>query len=209
MLAAVGFVVAALVIGIFLAYRLRAGYPAVSYRVLNRGEAAFLSAAAETFFPATPGLPVDGLSAGLPEWVDRYLAALPTRQRGLLRALFLLFEQATLVFPARGVGAFRRFSAMSSEQRLAYLEGWERSRLHPRRLALTALRAVLVLGYVSNEQNLARLGLTRWEIEPVVVPADLLYPPVGRSRDAIAASPSDLDRGAPRPPLRPAVGEGA
>lgn len=193
----------------FVTWRFRIGYPVTRHVVLGRGEAAFLAAAAETLFPSPDGPLLDGRDADLPGYADRYLRALPIRQRRLIRAMFLLFEQATLIFPARGVGAFRRFSAMSPEQRNRYFEGWAGSRLYLRRMAFTALKAVLIMGYVGRDENLRALGLEPFAIEPVVCEADLLYPPIGAPRSAIALTRADLSDRAPRAPLRTGAGEGA
>lgn len=199
----------------FVTWRLRIGYPPTSHAVIGRGDAAFLAAAAETLFPSPDGPLLDGRDADLPGYADRYLAALPVRQRRLIRALFVLFEQATLVFPARGVGAFRRFSSMTPDQRRAYLESWARSRLYLRRMALNALKAVMIMGYVGRDENLRALGLEPFEIAPVVCEADLLYPPIGQSRSAIRLTRADVNADAPRVPLRAAgsaaaaAGEGA
>lgn len=200
--------VVSIVLVLFLARRLWVGYPPARHAALGRAEAAFVAAAAETLFPAGAGLPLDGRAADLPSYADAYLQALPGRQQRLIRALFLLFEQATLIFPARGVGAFRRFSSMSPDQRRTYLEGWAKSRLALRRMAFAALKAVLILGYVGREENLRALGLAPWAIEPVVCQADLLYPPIGQPRSAIVYTEADLDTGGPRPPLRAGAVEG-
>ncbi len=208
MLGGVIVLVALFVIGLFVVYRAWLGYPPSRRAVIGRGEVAFLEAAAETFFPPGERMPVDGRAADLPGYADGYLVLLPTRQRYLIRALFVLFEQATLIFPARGVGAFRRFSSMSPEQRRAYLEGWATSRLYLRRMALDALKAVLIMGYLGHEENLRALGLAPWQIEPVVCEADLLYPPIGRPRSAVRYSRADLTHERPRARLREASAAG-
>lgn len=195
-------IVGLLVIGLFFVYRAWLGYPPSHHRVLGRGEAAFLTAAAETIFPGGAGLPLDGKAADLPGYADQYLDQLGVRQRRLIRAMFVLFEQATMIFPARGVGAFRRFSSMAPEQRQSYLAGWEGSRLYLRRMAFSALKAVLIMGYLGREENLRALGLAPWEIEPVVCEADLLYPPIGQPRSAIRWTRADLSSEQPRTPLR-------
>lgn len=202
-------VVALIVIAAFVGYRGWLGYPAARHACLSRGEAAFLTAAAETLFPPDPGLPLDGRAADLPGYADEYLAVLPARQRRLIRALLVLFEQATLIFPARGVGAFRRFSSMAPAQRKTYLEGWANSRLYLRTMAFDALKAVLILGYLGREENLGALGLAPWSIEPVVCPADLLYPPIGQPRSAVHWTEADLTHERPRAPLRAAAPERA
>jgi len=192
--------VASVLLALVLVRRLWLGYPPVGHVALGRGEAAFVTAAAETFFPPDDRLPLDGRAADLPGYVDRYLRVLPPRQRVLIRALFLLFEQATLLFPARGVGAFKRFSSMNAHQRRLYVEGWASSRLVLRRKAFDALKAVLVLGYLGREENLRALGLEPWSIEPVLHPADRRYPPIGRPT---SAGPRDAGEAVARPPAGP------
>lgn len=191
-------------IGLFAAYRLRWGYPRPQrdLQVIGKGEAAFLDAAAETLFPPDEGMPLSGAEADLPGYADRYLAVLPIKQRRLIRALFLLFEQGTLLWPARGVGAFGRFSALSPEQRLRVLRGWEQSRLAPRRMAFTALKAVLILGYMGRPESLAALGMSAWSIESPIVEADLIYPPIGKGRKEIAYTRADLTDPIDERPLR-------
>jgi len=206
----VSIVVAILVIGLFGLHRLR-GYPRPkeSYVVINAGEAAFLAKAAETLFPETPQMARSGSEVDLPGYADGYLQTLPSRQRNLIRALFMLFEQGTLFFPARGVGGFRRFSAMSPAQRASVLEAWDQSRLHLRRVAITALKALLIMGYFGHRENLERLGLTPFEIESPVCEADLLYPPIGEARSAIAYTEADLTREPNVAPLRGLESPGA
>lgn len=178
-----------LVIGLGLlgSWRVLAGYAAdaAPRAVLARRETAFVQAAAEVLFPPSEGLPLSGAQADLPGYADGYLADLPARQRGLVRALFALFEQATLIWPAPGRGGFKRFSSLSFEQRLAVLEAWEGSRSSLRRMCLTALKAVLILGYVGHPESLAALGLAPWKIDSPQVAADFLYPPIGQGPDAI------------------------
>ena len=103
---------------VFMTYRFFWGYPETRcpYSMIGKGEAAFLDAAAETLFPPGAGMPISGGQADLPGYAEAYLSELPRTQRRLIRALFFLFEQSPLLWPARGVGAFRRFSFLSPEQ---------------------------------------------------------------------------------------------
>ena len=192
---------------LFLLRRVLAGYPPVArgFVVLARREVAFLETAAETIFPPSPDLPLSGGEADMPGYADRYLAALPGRQRGLVRALFPLFEHATLVWPARGRGGRRRFSALRPEQRMDALRGWESSRFSLRRMCLTALKAILILGYVGHPETLAALGLARWKIESPRVEADFLYPPIGEGKDRVAPPDPAFAPPAPAPPLVPGL----
>ena len=187
-------------LGLLGFWRALAGYAAdASPRaVLARRETAFVQAAAEVLFPPSEELPLSGAQADLPGYADGYLADLPARQRGLVRALFALFEQATLIWPAPGPGGFKRFSSLSAAQRLAVLKAWQGSRSSLRRMCLTALKAVLILGYVGHPESLAALGLAPWKIDSPKVSADFLYPPIGQGPEAILQTGSaEAGDGAP------------
>lgn len=199
----------------YAAWRLFGGYPrgAQPCEVLAPREVVFLTAAAEAIFPPGGAIPASGGEAGIPRYVDRYLAANPTRMRRLMRMLFLLVEQATFFLPAPGRGGRRRFSALTVEQRVAALRGWQRSRWFPRRLVFTTLRAILTMGYLSHPPVLRQLGLAPLAVEPPIVEADLLYPPVGMGPEAIRFDESDLTAPSagipldPDGPLHPAYAE--
>ena len=107
----------------YAVYRLAGGYPPSRKptSLLARHEAAFLDTAAEAMFPSGGAIPLSGLEADVPGYVDRYLAALHPRKRLQIRLLLMFFEQATIFFPAPGRLGFRRFSSLSVEQRLAAL----------------------------------------------------------------------------------------
>jgi hypothetical protein len=190
---------------LFLAQRLRLGYPRprTPHQILSRGEAAFLDAAAATFFPAGGAMALSGLEADLPARTDRYLTSLPERQRGLIRALLLLFEHATLVFPASGFGGFRRFSSLAPAERLEVLESWAGSRLYLRRTGFTALKAVLLMAYFGHPECLRQLGLSPWEMPEALCEADLLYPPmIGEPPSRSGLAPADVTPPSDGTPLR-------
>ncbi|MFP8875268.1 MAG: hypothetical protein VCB42_12270 [Myxococcota bacterium] len=174
-------------------YRLFLGYPRPrgDLRVLAAREAAFLDAAAEAMFPPGSDIPLSGRGADLPGYVDRWLQVVPARQRVLIRLLVLLVEQATLFFPAPRLG-FRRFSALGRKQQAAALRAWGSSRLAPRRLVFTALRAILTMGYLGHPVVLRHVGLAPYAIESPVLPADLLYPRVGQHPATIPWTERDL-----------------
>jgi hypothetical protein len=179
---------------VLLIRRVFFGYPSAGRRfaVIARRDAAFLEAAAEAMFPAGGALPLSGHEADLPSYVDGMLGSLPRRLRFQIRALFLLVEHATLVFPPPGPRRFRRFSALRPKQRVAVLEGWTESRLFARRLAFTALRTVLTMGYLGHPVTLRHLRLAPYELATPVCEADLLYPRVGAHPDSIEFTPADL-----------------
>lgn len=187
--------VLSLVVLIFLAQRSGLGYarPTSELAHLSRGEAALLGAAGATFVPETGGqLARAGHEVDVPVAVDRHLQALSPEKRREIRALLLLFEHATLLFPARGVGGFRRFSSLSDAQRAQVLEGWATSGLYLRRALFSALKGVVVLAYVSDDANRGALHVAPFEITSPIIEADLLYPPIGSSGDDIAYGPDDL-----------------
>jgi hypothetical protein len=161
------------------------------FEVLAPREAAFLAASADALYPAGGPVPPSGSEAGIPEYVDRYLGAVPARVRLLMRLLFMLVEQATILFPGPGRGGRRRFSSLGPRQQVAALEGWQRSRYFPRRLVFTSLRAVLTMGYFAAPAVLRELRLAPYAIRSPIADADLLYPPIGLGPQAIAYRPGD------------------
>jgi hypothetical protein len=207
----VSLVLAFIAVGFLVYRRLLAGYSKADrhFVFLRRREETFLAATAEVLFPTTDALPLSGGEADLPGYADQYLQALPVRQRNLVRALFVLFEQGTLIWPAPGRGGFKRFSSLSPHQRLAVLRNWESSGLYLRRMCLTALKAVLILGYVGHPQSLSALGLAPWKIESPRVEADFLYPPIGQTRDRLPDSSRSRSSSPLSPPLIPGVDQEA
>jgi hypothetical protein len=188
----------------FFVWRRLGRYPPLppGLSALSSREAAFLSAASDAMLPAGGALAPSGSQAGIPEYVDRYLAAVPKRTRTLMRLLFLLVEQATLVFPGPGRGGRQRFSRLSTSQQVAVLEGWQRSSHFLRRLVFTSLRAILMMGYFADPAVLRAMGLAPYRIRPPVCEADLLYPPIGKGPDAIRYSRADLTPPSDGSPLR-------
>jgi hypothetical protein len=175
--------------------RVFGGYPTLSQptQVLRRREMALLAAVADGVFPAGGAIAESGREAEIPAYVDRLAAASQRRQRVLMRLLLFLFEHATLVFPAPGgLRGMRRFSGLLPAQREAVLEGWRTSRLFPRRLVFTSLRALCTLGYFAHPGVLRALRLAPFAISTPVCEADLWIPPIGASRASIQLVRSDL-----------------
>lgn len=182
--------------------RVFAGYPGPGLTCLAPREAAFAVAASEAMFPSGGAIPESGPDAGIPAFLDRYVAAVPPQVRLLMRLLFFLVEHATLFFPAPAPRGWRRFSSLDHEQRVAVLDGWRASRLFPRRLVFTSLRAMLTMGYFADPAVLRRIGLAPFAVETPVCEADLLYPPIGRPRAEIRYGPQDLSPANEGTPLR-------
>jgi len=194
-----------LVLAVLLALGLRrvfAGYPGPGLGCLAPREAALVASASEAMFPTGGEIPESGPDAGIPAFLDRYVATVPPQVRLLMRLLFFLVEHATLVFPGPAPRGWRRFSALDHEQRIAVLEGWRTSRLFPRRLVFTSLRAMLTMGYFADPAVLRRIGLAPFAVGTPVCEADLLYPRIGRPRSEIRYGPGDLTPPSDGTPLR-------
>jgi hypothetical protein len=173
---------------LFLAYP----WPRDRYQVIAPREAAFLDAVGETTFPPGGSIPISGSEADITGRLDRMLAALPGKQRGLIRALFMLVEQAPLFFPAPGAGGLRRFSALRAEQREAVLRGWLESRFFARRLAFGALRALLTMAYLETPAVARHLNLAHYDFDSPICEADRLYPPIGQRPEDNPLRAADL-----------------
>ena len=179
----------------YAVFRVFLGYPppARPMAVLARSEVAFVAGAAEATFPAGGGIPASGLDAELPGYTDRLIAAAQPRQRFLMRLLFFLFEHATLFFPAPGRAGCRRFSSLAPRAAQAVLEGWRTSRLFPRRLVFTSLRAICTMGYFARPGRAARAraravrDATRRSARPISG-----IRAIGAPRAAIRLTPADL-----------------
>lgn len=195
-----------LFIALIIVYRrLLSDYPPepAGLAVLHRGEAAFVDSAAEVLFPSGAGLPVAGVDAHLPHYVDRHLAALPRLKCWQIRALFFLFEHMTVVYPGDEPGGRHRFSKLSVASRGSVLQ---RLVDHPHSLPRTlfmALRAILVLGYLGHPANLFDLGVAPFEIEPGVSDAELLFPRIGGLVTSIGFELADRSNPSALGPLDP------
>ena len=202
----------ALIVIALVGLRVFAGVPRPEQpaRHVSNAELAFLRAASIAFVPpVVDGLPRSGDTVDLVGFLDRYLGGLPPHQRRRIRAMLWFFEHSTLLLPARGPRGFRRFSKLEAEQQRALLESWAESRIGTRRALLTALRAFVIMGVMSDETNLHELGLAPWsDLASPTIETDLLYPEVGASRDSITLRERDLTPVRDVTPLR-REGEGA
>ncbi len=198
-------------------WRVFLGYPAprTPLLCLARREAATVDAVAEAMFPPGGSIPASGLEANAPRYLDRLLDVSHPRIRLLVRLLFFLVEHATLFFPAPGRLGLRRFSALSFDQRVAVLDGWNHSRLFARRLVFTSLRALMTLAFFAHPPVARALRVAPYAIESPVREADLLYPRVGAPSSTIPYTAADLSPERALPPiaydapLHPAWAEGA
>ncbi|HIK84794.1 MAG: hypothetical protein ABGX04_08215 [Myxococcales bacterium] len=171
--------------------------------VLHRGEAVFVESAAEVLFPGGAGLPVAGIDARLPHYVDRHISALPRSKRWQIRALFALFEHLPLFFPGNDPGGRGRFSSLPPASRASVLDRLESHSNALVRMVFMALRAVLVLGYLGHPANLRDLGVAPFAISAAVSDAELLYPRIGGLVSSIELQLSDRTDPSGLEPLDP------
>ncbi|MFT5443607.1 MAG: hypothetical protein ACI8W3_002657 [Myxococcota bacterium] len=181
-------------VGLLAVRRFFFGYPIPQKRfaVLAPREVAFLSATAEVMFPAGGAIPISGTEADLPSYADQFLRSVDKGKRWEIRALFMLFEQATLFFPGGGASGWRRFSSLSLEQRELVLQGWHQSPQFLRQILFVALRAVLTMGYLGHPAVTRHLRVAPYAFDTPICEADLLYPAVGQHPDTIKYTREDL-----------------
>jgi hypothetical protein len=188
--------IAAVVVVVMLALggrRVLLGYPkpSRSYRRLRPREIALLRAATDAMFPARGAIPVSGADVDAPRYVDAWFDLLHPMRRLQIRLLLFFFEHVTLFFWAPGPRGWRRFSALSLQQRIEVLRQWYASRWFARRLVFTALRSVLGIVYLGHPATMRFLHVAPYDFPSPVVDADVLYPPIGRGPEEIPFDPED------------------
>ena len=173
--------------------RVLLGYPSASheYSRLRPREIALLGTATDAMFPARGAVPVSGAEVDAPRYVDAWFELLHPKKRFQIRLLLLAFEQATLLFWAPGPRGWRRFSALSLQQRIEVLRAWHSSRWFVRRLAFTALRSGLGIAYLGHPATMRYLRVAPYDFESPVLDADVLYPPIGQGPEAVVYGPED------------------
>jgi hypothetical protein len=131
--------------------------PACTLKFLAPREYAIVAALADTLFP--PGNPIGlcGTEARVPEYVDRWLAAMQPDKAGEYRAMLLLFEHGTLAFGLRA----RRFTDLAQSARERYLRHWETSGIYARRALVGGLKTTLGFAYFAYPGVESRLGIAR------------------------------------------------
>ena len=144
-------------------------------------------ALAETVFPADDPRHVRSDDAHVVEYLDDLLAAVEPRERAMMRALLALFDlQQAAATPLRPT----LFSWARPEDRAKSLDGWDKSRLYPRRAAFQAIRSLLLWAYVDNPDVERSIGIERgttvvdrlraagWKVGDPVAPPEHLPPGV-------------------------------
>lgn len=129
--------------------------------LLSPREQATLAAAADAFFPPDGPIPVSGTDAGAVRYFDAYLRRAPHTQRLLTRLLFAFTEYSPLWFgPVR-----RRFSRLSLQQRISFLDTAFTSSIYFRRVTFISLRTLMTMAYLSNREVARHLNMAR-DLDP-------------------------------------------
>ena len=126
--------------------------PAPGASVLSEHELRVVRALAEVMFPGAP-FPVDGITAGVAEEVDRIVGEVlePIHASGF-RTLLHAVEWGTLA--SRG----QRFSALPADDRREVLETWGDPTVFARRVAGDSFKVVLGMAYFNHPEVLAHMG---------------------------------------------------
>lgn len=130
-------------------------------KCLTQSEARTVRAIGQTLFPRGNELGIDGLDAGITNYIDTYLADLTVWERTKVRALFAAIEFGPA---ARSMDKSRRFSSVSVDERLEYLEAWAHSALVLRRMAYKALRYLMGLAYISSGAVASQIGIEETDL---------------------------------------------
>ncbi len=137
-----------------------------------------LSAMAEVVMPENDFGAPDWRSTAIVSRTFEYLAELPPRSRAMLMLLFAGVELATPLLLLR----LSRFSRLSKERRLRAIEGWSASGFIGFSLIGDAIKAVLVMMYLSHPSVSEYMG----EYKSCSQPEDPLQLPI--RPDALAGS---------------------
>ncbi|WP_106392125.1 hypothetical protein [Enhygromyxa salina] len=127
-----------------------------TFKVLTPTEARIVGALGQTMYPREGGIPIDAAQARAIEYVDEWLAALPLRERVLVRLMFVLFEVA---MPAFGPSRTRTFTRAAPEAQYEYLCAWESSRFYFRRASMFGLRSVFAFAYLADPEVQRQIGV--------------------------------------------------
>ena len=115
--------------------------------VLTGPEQELVCAVADTFFPPAGPIPVSGTEAGLLEYFDAYVRNSDRLQATLIHLLLTFTDMSPLLFGPR----FARFSNLSDDDKLTFLQGAFTSNIYFRRISFVSIRAVMTMAYLSND----------------------------------------------------------
>jgi hypothetical protein len=125
-------------------------------QILSPFEATIVRALGQTMYPREGNIPIDAVDARAVEYVDAWLAALPLRERTLVRLMFVLYEMSMPLF---GPSRTRTFTRADPAAQYEYLAAWETSRVYFRRASMFGLRSVFAFAYLADAEVQRRIGL--------------------------------------------------
>jgi hypothetical protein len=125
-------------------------------QILSPYEATIVRALGQTMYPREGNIPIDAADARAVEYVDAWLAALPLRERTLVRLMFVLYEVSMPVF---GPSRTRTFTGANPAAQYEYLASWESSRVYFRRAAMFGMRSVFAFAYLADGEVQRRIGV--------------------------------------------------
>jgi hypothetical protein len=118
-------------------------------RVLSPRDARILGAVAERItFSGEPEMPRFGDTAAL-QTIDTALLQLPPDVPRQLSIALLLFEYGPPLF----IGKPASFTGLTPQWQDLYLDGWEQSRFHTRRIGFQAVKNLSMLGYYAQDET--------------------------------------------------------
>ncbi len=147
--------------------------------LLTRPERELLAAAADAFFPPAGPIPLSGSEANIVRYFDDYVRRAQPTQAFLMRLLFAFIELGPLPFGPR----LRRFSRLSLEDRIRFLDGARASRIYFRRVSFISLRALMTMAYLSTPEVARRMGMFE-DTDPFDLDRRRGAPPAHRARAA-------------------------
>ena len=105
-----------------------------------------LSAITETMVPPDKGFSVAPHVVDTALLVDNYIEHIGNVETKLIKTIIYVIEYAPMIT------RLKRFTRMSQEERLVYLEGWEHSRLLTKRNLFMLLKMLVMMQYYSDDR---------------------------------------------------------
>jgi len=127
----------------------------VIVKVLTTNEARVIAALGEAMFPREKGVEVSAVEADLVAYVFDYAAALPTFERGQLKALLASFDRGYGLLQARPT---QRFASASLPERRDYVERCARANSYTARMVFEGLRTVMTMAFAESPAVRAAIG---------------------------------------------------
>jgi hypothetical protein len=141
--------------------------------VMSAREQALVGAVADAFFPPGGPIPISGREADVPRYFDGYLRRSARTQAFLLRLLFAFTELSPLLFGPRRA----RFTRLTPEEQIAFLDGAFQSSIYFRRVAFISFRAVMTMAYLAHDGVARHMRMTA-DTDPFQIGARVLERPL-------------------------------